>query len=87
MFHLCFCQCFRDPEWGIRDIKDLKKLADENGIKLIQMVRLFGILSLENLSFGFSTNLTQKLARPLKLIEPRHKKTCFLHMQKNKGAY
>ena len=27
----------RDPEWGIRDIKDLKKLAEANGIELLKM--------------------------------------------------
>ena len=34
-----FSMLCRDPEWGIRDIKDLKKLAEENGIKLTRMVR------------------------------------------------
>ena len=29
---------FRDPSWGIRDIRDLKKLAEENNITLLEMV-------------------------------------------------
>ena len=42
-----FSMLCRDPEWGIRDIKDLKKLAEENGIKLIRMVRfLLYVMSL-----------------------------------------
>ena len=32
---------FRDSEWGIRDIKDLKVLAENNGLELIKMVGFF----------------------------------------------
>ncbi|XP_076382360.1 methyltransferase-like 26 [Megalopta genalis] len=28
---------FQDPDWGLRDIRDLKKLAEENNIKLIDI--------------------------------------------------
>ncbi|XP_076245667.1 methyltransferase-like 26 [Calliopsis andreniformis] len=28
----------QDPSWGLRDIKDLKKLAEENGIELIEII-------------------------------------------------
>ncbi|XP_078041534.1 methyltransferase-like 26 [Augochlora pura] len=28
---------FQDPNWGLRDIRDLKKLAEENSIKLIDI--------------------------------------------------
>ncbi|XP_076633017.1 methyltransferase-like 26 [Colletes latitarsis] len=29
---------FQDPSWGLRDIKDLKELAQENGIQLVNIV-------------------------------------------------
>lgn len=29
---------FRDSSWGIRDVDDLQKLAEQNGLKLINTV-------------------------------------------------
>jgi SAM-dependent methyltransferase len=30
----------RNPEWGVRDITDLKKLADSNGLRFVELVEM-----------------------------------------------
>lgn len=42
----------RNSEWGLRDIDDLEKLAQENGLKLIQTVSFIGVLSLTTGNYG-----------------------------------